>query len=861
MKSETRNPGDRPEPQSNTGSPSGKPFSSSDPASPAAGVWAWGGAAITFLISFLTYLSTMAPTVSFWDAGEFIACSHILGIPHPPGTPFFVLLGRFFTLLPLGHETAWNVNFLSVISSAAAVGLLYLVIFEVAYKWVIGDRLDMFLRKVVSAGGAAAGSLALAFSDTFWFNATEAEVYGVGMLFMILISWLTLKWIDFDGKPGRGRLLLLIIYLAFLGIGIHMQTLMILFPLLGIPIIPVLFAPLTVLFGGERLKRWQYVVPIVIVLPLILTMVIYSVTLFMTCMTVGLLLGTLAWLLTPKNRGNRYLKHSLALFSLAIFIAIIGYSTHIYIPVRSMQDPAIDENNPEEWESFKGFLERKQYGEESMLKLMFTRKGSFQNQIGFHKNMGFLGFFCRQYTGDNLNLSLLPSFLGILGIIALFAREPKRGWYFFSFFAIVSAGMLLYLNFSDGTRGVKLEVRERDYFYTPAFFYFSFFVGIGVSWLLASLGSGFKKMQRPAVVTISILFAVSPAYAFNEHRFGHDRSNNYIAYDYAYNILVSCEEDGIIFTNGDNDTFPLWFLQEVEGFRKDVRVVNLSLLNTHWYIRQLKHREPKVRINIRDEDIGELPMGARTRDGDIVRLQDFMIAHISRFNSDKPVYFAITVPRENRKTFEKRLSSEGFVYKVLYEEVGEGLINGERSNENIYEKYVYRGLSDEAVFKNKNTKNLLNNYAAIFMQLAGWHRQNNDFESAIKTLKDGIEAAPPNHWQVYGLLAQYQYENKEVEAAISTLKDCLARLNDSPDPYEFLVTLLLSDTRHSEAFDVLNEGLKKFPESPYFYQALFKLYVSGGKVDQAMNVLEAWRKALPNDKDAINLIQKLKQKG
>lgn len=861
MTLQNRNSNGRPEAASAAAQTSENHLSDSHRLPADAGTWAWVGATVAFLISLITYLSTMAPTVSFWDSGEFISCSYILGIPHPPGTPFFVLLGRVFTLLPFGHEPAWNVNFLSVLSSAAAVGLLYLTIFDVAYKWIIRDRLDKSLRKIISAAGAAAGSLALAFSDTFWFNATEAEVYGVGMLFMILISWLTLKWIEMDGEPGRGRLLLLIIYLTFLGIGIHMQTLMILFPMLGIPIIPFLIAPLIVLFGGDRLKRWQYVIPIVVVLPVILTMVIYSVFLFMICMSAGLVLGALGWMLTPANRKNRHLKYALALFSLSIFVATVGYSTHIYIPVRSLQNPSIDENNPENWKSFRGFLERKQYGQESMLKLMFTRKGSFQNQIGFHKNMGFLGFFCRQYTGDNLKLSLLPSFLGILGIVALFSREPKRGWYFFVFFAVVSAGMLLYLNFSDGTRGVKLEVRERDYFYTPAFFYFSFFVGIGVSWLLAVLAGGRLKRQRPAVILLAVLLAVSPVYAYNEHKFGHDRSNNYIAYDYAQNILASCEEDGIIFTNGDNDTFPLWFLQEVEGFRQDVRVVNLSLLNTHWYIHQIKNREPKVNINIIDDDIEELPMGVRTREGDVVRLQDFMISHISRYNRDKPVYFAITVPRDNRENFENRLSSEGFVYRVMYEDVGEGHINGERSNENVYGKYVYRGLSDEAVFKNKNTRNLLNNYAAIFMQLAGWHRKNNDFENAIRTLKDGIETAPPNHWQVYGLLAQYQYENDEVDAAIASLTDCLKRLEDNPDPYEFLVTLLLSDSRHEKAIETLTEGVKKFPERPYFYQSLFKIYLSGGKTDKAMNVLKTWRKALPNDKDAINLVQKLKQKG
>ncbi|MCK4385911.1 MAG: DUF2723 domain-containing protein, partial [candidate division Zixibacteria bacterium] len=173
-----------------------------------------------FLASFIVYLRTMAPTSSFWDCGEFIACSYILGIPHPPGTPLFILIGRVFTLIPLYGEIAARVNFISVLTSALTVWLCYLIIVKLVNYWEKGN--DSFWLKVSKYVGGIAGSLFLAFSDTFWSNAVEAEVYGASMFLMLLILYLGLLWMDRRGTPKGDRLLILIAYLGLLSTGIHM---------------------------------------------------------------------------------------------------------------------------------------------------------------------------------------------------------------------------------------------------------------------------------------------------------------------------------------------------------------------------------------------------------------------------------------------------------------------------------------------------------------------------------------------------------------------------------------------------------------------------------------------------------------
>ncbi len=178
---------------------------------------------------------------------------------------------------------------------------------------------------------------------------------------------------------------------------------------------------------------------------------------------------------------------------------------------------------------------------------------------------------------------MLPLFLGLLGFFFHMRRNMNDFVVVLLLFILTGIAIVVYLN------QYPLQPRERDYAYAGSFYAFSIWIGLGV----LSIYNSFHKKINPVVsagLATTICLIAVPAVMATQNWDDHDRSNRYIARDFASNYLNSCAPNAILFTNGDNDTFPLWYAQEVEGIRTDVRVVNLSLLNTHWYIDQMKRK-------------------------------------------------------------------------------------------------------------------------------------------------------------------------------------------------------------------------------------------------------------------------------
>jgi hypothetical protein len=180
---------------------------------------------IIFLISLTVYSITAEPTVSLWDCGEFIAASYKLQIPHPPGTPLFLLSGRLFSLFAPDKEwVAFSINMVSVVASSFTILILFYSIIILGrrfYKTESSDTIKQWLLILA----ASIGSLCFAFSDSFWFNATEAEVYALSCLFTALVFWTMLKWLEQEDPHQEDKWLLLLAYLTGLSVGVHLLNL------------------------------------------------------------------------------------------------------------------------------------------------------------------------------------------------------------------------------------------------------------------------------------------------------------------------------------------------------------------------------------------------------------------------------------------------------------------------------------------------------------------------------------------------------------------------------------------------------------------------------------------------------------
>nr|HPR18910.1 DUF2723 domain-containing protein [Candidatus Cloacimonadota bacterium] len=271
----------------------------------------------TFLFALVVYYLTMARSLSFWDAGEYITCSSILGVPHPPGNPFYILLGRFFAIIGLNLPHAQVVNFLSGLFSAFAVMFTYF--FTVKLVTMTTSSLkDAYLAYL--AGFIAATYTA--FSFTFWNNAIEAEVYS-GLAFIInLIVWLSFIWLEKSKDLSHQNLLVLIIYIFFLGFGIHQTSLQIAPAVLFIMVYPLLIVALKT--GGFWKKAGLYLLGLIII--------------YFIFMEIGKVIAVpdlhkYMFFLCAVAILVYYLKDKVSakVWWLSLFVIFVGLSTHFFL--------------------------------------------------------------------------------------------------------------------------------------------------------------------------------------------------------------------------------------------------------------------------------------------------------------------------------------------------------------------------------------------------------------------------------------------------------------------------------------------------------------------------------------------------
>jgi hypothetical protein len=786
----------------------------------------YGGAVLAFLLSLGLYIRTMAVSASFWDAGEFIASAYILGVPHSPGTPLYILMGKVFTLLPIPISIAQKVNFLSTL--CGALGVLFAYILIVKFLDYVSGKSTNSEQSLIKVAGGLVGALFLACSETYWINAIEAEVYAMSCLLMGFMTWLGIKWSENPASHKATLLIYLLFYLLALSVGFHLGTIL---AFSGI----FFFVWLT---ANKPFSNFEFLIACIGVGIFVADATLYregQATLVM----LFIYLGIVAWLFNSKS--------PFAAVCSGLFI--LGLSVHLFMLIRSGHNPSIDEGSPDTWRSLYFALRREQYPPMNV----FARKAAFSFQIQHFSNYFQSQFQMAALYVGKLNLgAILPIGLGIWGMVDHFSKHKKSFIMLFVTFLITSIGLIMFLNFSDE------EVRERDYFYSSAFYYFAVFIGIGAAGILNEVKNAFKSRgtsSSPILIVLGVILISLPFFSAKHQFFAHDRSNNYTCRDYAINMLKPLEENSIIFTNGDNDTFPLWYIQEVEKFRNDIRVVNLSLLNTPWYIKQLRDNEPTVPISWPDDRIDRL-QPVPTKEGWML-VRDIAVQHILRENRwKKPIYFAVTIPPETYAPFRDYLEMQGLAY-LLVNKKGKNMINEELLEENVYNQFSYRSIltsdwqKDESVYLPKHTKHLIQNYAAAFIQLG--YIQQSDPQKSLRAFKIAKEISP-NMEPVIQLLGRVYLQAGDTLKALQHYEEMVQKY---PDKLVLLYHLAETYERvgeYDKAVTMLDNLIDRDPSDKDAVKSAFGLSVRANALQRARNYLVRWLNAHPNDEEIREML-------
>ncbi len=655
---------------------------------------------ITFGIALLTYWLTFEETASYWDCGEFIAVSYKLEVPHPPGAPLFLLLGRMFSFLALGDVTmvAYWINFMSVLASAFTVLFLFwstTLFGRKLMKVPLSGEIDAS-KSILLMGAGLVGALAYTFSESFWFSAVEAEVYAMSSFFTAFVVWAILKWDVIEEDSKANRWLILIAYMMGLSIGIHMLNLVTI-PALGLIYYFKKYTPTPWGIAAALLMSVGIIIFINdFIVPGLPSLAGNFEIFFVNTLGLpfgsgvivfgALIVGGLVYGIRYSQNRN---KPVLNTFLLSTAFILIGYGSYTTIVIRSNFNPPINENAPRDVMTFVSYLKREQYGSRPLLygplftskpidikygaplykkgkdryeiadrkfdyvydvQTFFPRAWSgdhaatyrqilglsegqkpsfsenlyfmFQHQIGTM----FMRYFMWNYAGRESdeqgagwlgpsgwfekvpealannkarnNFFMVPFVLGLVGMFYQLTRDAKNFAVVGFLFVMLGVAIVVYLN------SPPVEPRERDYIYAGSTYAFAFWIGFAVIALGESLGKYLKNVKASAAAAV-VIASTAPALMAWQGWDDHNRSDRFFSVDSGKNYLASCAPNAILFTGGDNDTFMLWYAQEVEEYRNDIRVVVLSYYNTDWYIeqtmRKMNRSEPfKYTLSLND---------------------------------------------------------------------------------------------------------------------------------------------------------------------------------------------------------------------------------------------------------------------
>lgn len=938
----------------------------------------YGLGAFVFFLALFVGFSTVQPSVSFWDCGEFIASSYGMQVPHPPGTPFFLMMGRLLSLIPFAANIGFRVNTISVVTSAFTILFLYLIAVKLINNYRKNEEHNLF-ENFITYMSAAIGALSFSFSDTFWFNGAEAEVYATATFLMAFAVYIVMLWYERADEEGSDRYLYFIGYLMGLSTGVHLMALLaipsivmvvyyrkyiddeeilkqtgwillangIAFLLIAMAIwstytnaqapspeqyhqtdkqFALIFLGVTAVFIGIFFKKVKnknsmyYPVALgglglVIVYPIIVKYVPKIVGIIggdntlLDIITFGLMFALLFY---GAVWAKKHAREAMRIAFMSVMFALIGFTTYTMIIIRANENPPINLNNPKTFSKLMYYLDREQYGDapifrrrysnEPMHARMYTK---YSSDLDFfiHYQMDHMvtRYWLFNYAGrhstrqdDGVDWSQLwgiPFFFGLFGMFYHFKRDWKMASIYFALFMMLGYIMAIYFNSQEP------QPRERDYFYVGAYFVFSIWIAIGARGFIDLLKEAFAKSKQYNLIAttgIVLAFIFIPANMLLTNYHTHDRSRNYLPWDYAYNLLQSCAPNAVLFTNGDNDTFPLWYLQDVEGVRRDIRIANLSLLNTPWYVKQLKNESPygamKVAMQMTDSEIDKLSVSRwetqrvtipvpryvykefgisdttkmlkqitwdvkpTLKFGSIsaIRGQDLAVLDILRsFDWRRPIYFSVTCADDARLGLDKYMKMEGLAYRFVPEKSNNELtfLNEKIMRQDLFDStkvfsktyrpgLKFRGLNDPTVFFNANQIRLVQNYRNSFIRLALYYLYDKkDNKMTVATLNQ-MEKKLPRH------IIPMDYR---------LMFDVSGIYRQAGDNTDYLA---MTKELETKAWKMLERNPRNLTSNYNPYRMLLEIYDNTGQYKKALKVVNKLEQVIPGDKTVNMLKQK-----
>ncbi|MBN1398559.1 MAG: DUF2723 domain-containing protein [Bacteroidetes bacterium] len=942
--------------------------------------------AVVFIISAIQLIMTAQVSVPFWDPGELSAAAYLLQVPHPPGGPLFSMVGRIFYMLPIPGDIGFRMNVMSALASVFTVLLLYLI----AIKVIEHFRKEPYgrLETLGTYLAAAVGALTLSFSDTFWFNAGEANYFAASTLLYASTLWLMLIWNEKADEPGSERYLLLIAYISGLSAGLHLMSVL---TIIVVGIVVVIrkyvnndeeFLQSSYIFLGnialvtvvaallwsretstqpptqEMISSFEGKFLLAVLgLSILVVAVFWKKVFRRNSIYLAFLVGGLAFgvlfagviryfpkllLLVAGDHleggllvllgamallgfGAYYAmkkRQNLISFSLAAsLIAVLGFTTYTMIVIRANKNLPMNENHPKSFAQLITYLNREQYGEFPTFKRRWSSEPEkaaiykeyssdfdfflrYQMDHMFHRYVAwnFIGKISSDQDAgvDWKGLYGIPFFLGLFGLFTHFRKDWKMAAVFLFTFILMGYLITYYQNQQQP------QPRDREYFYCGAYFVFALWIAIGIKGLLDFVQEKIisTKSAKAAVFGVLLLSTFIPLRMLYVNFPEHDRSKNWVPWDFAYNMLQTCEQDAILFTQGDNDTFPLWYMQDVEGVRRDVRIVNLSLVNTSWYILQMKntpaYKEAKaVPMNMPDAFIEKIqPIFWEPRNFDIpvskatiqyykeqrgitldpeiaknekitfflphtiqfgntkaLRVQDIAVLDIILANEWKrPIYFGATCSPDAKIGLDDYMWFKGLSWKlepIKVTDINYGIdpvqLEANLMNEPAdFSKtpqsgYKFRELANPDVHFDENTRRIITNYRAAFRGLASYYA-NVDPQKSIQVL-DRMEALMPAEKIPY----EWQYAWQ-----MAVFYESLGRTDRAKRFTTEVETACL---------DLIAAGQVNMNSYYNPYRALLDIYEMTKEYDKLLNILRKLESSYPSDptiKEKIRSVEQLK---